>query len=437
MKRLCLKKTNTKRGVASLYVVIFATMLFGVVTLSFIRIVINQAGRSSDDDLSRSAYDSAMAGVEDAKTAVNRYYACMSSDNPNKGDCGRSKLFKEDCDTKIGLAEYLYGSETGGGYDGGELLLSEKVTVADETAADQAYTCVIISDSVPDYRGTLSKDTRTKVIPLRVAGSALSSGNTISKVNIKWYSALNQGDKKLQNAGNDYGRVYESDDVKLHPNGERTIPPTISVSFIRVQGDMVIDNFHQASNHKTPSGDDYDLIYSSMTIVPNTIIPGNPSAEISSSQWTQFGNVNSPEAVAAHEPIAATCSSTSEFACQATLLDTNIGSNDTAFLVISLPYEETISDFAIELLDASGKVVEFDGAQISVDSTGRTSQLVRRVETRLDPADLYFPYPQYAIEAAGGDDGDAIKKYFWITNNCWYSQPTKSVAGACDNNGSI
>ena len=56
-----------RKGAASLYVVIFATILFGVITLSFIRIILSESSQTSNDDLSQSAYDSALAGVEDAK----------------------------------------------------------------------------------------------------------------------------------------------------------------------------------------------------------------------------------------------------------------------------------------------------------------------------------------------------------------------------------
>ena len=64
MKRSCLK--SERQGVASLYVVVFATILFGVITLSFTRIILSEVEQSSDDDLSQSAYDAALAGVEDA-----------------------------------------------------------------------------------------------------------------------------------------------------------------------------------------------------------------------------------------------------------------------------------------------------------------------------------------------------------------------------------
>ena len=78
------KLTATKKGVASLYIVIFATILFGVITLSFIRIILSESRQTSNDDLSQSAYDSAMAGVEDAKIAVNRYYQCRT--NPSQSE---------------------------------------------------------------------------------------------------------------------------------------------------------------------------------------------------------------------------------------------------------------------------------------------------------------------------------------------------------------
>lgn len=69
-----INKSLSKKGVASLYVVIFATILFGVITLSFIRIILSESQQTGNDDLSQSAYDAAMAGVEDAKLAVNQWY---------------------------------------------------------------------------------------------------------------------------------------------------------------------------------------------------------------------------------------------------------------------------------------------------------------------------------------------------------------------------
>ena len=65
---------NTKQGVAAIYVVVFTTMLIGIITLSFLRIMLSESGRTLNDTLSDSAYNAALAGVEDAKFIVEDMY---------------------------------------------------------------------------------------------------------------------------------------------------------------------------------------------------------------------------------------------------------------------------------------------------------------------------------------------------------------------------
>lgn len=99
-------------------------------------------------------------------------------------------------------------------------------------------------------------------------------------------------------------------------------------------------------------------------------------------------------------------------------------------LVVSLPYGDIVTDFAVTLKDAEGNIIPFENVQVSVDSTGRANQLLRRVETRLDPADIFFPYPQYEVELSGTDE-ESLLKYYWITANCWTDK------GTCANNGRL
>lgn len=425
---------------ASFYIVIFCTMLFGVITLSFMRIILSEAGQSTDDDLSRSAYDSAMAGVEDAKTAVNRYYDCLK-DGKTASQCDYDILFKDNCndDTalgNIGLAKYLYRDS----YTEGEVLLSQSNPGSSnaDNNSDQAYTCVILSDEVPDYRGILTTDTRTKVIPVRIdAGMAYNSDGSrpskINKIRIQWYSALNQGDNPVF--------TNRPGDRTLHDKNTASIPPTISMSYIHAKKAALTDIERYFHN---PNNDYESLTYGSMVLVPNAVVSSqNDSTTITHAEIREAGmirknNYSTTVTEGAHSTMPITCSSTADFACTVELTSLNIEADDSAFVILSLPYGDAISDFVVTLYedDNSTTPVNFVGVQISVDSTGRTNQLVRRVESRLDPADLFFPYPQYEIELSA-NDRNALDKNFWITANCWFNQTLKNEQGYCANNGNV
>lgn len=395
---------STKKGVASLYVVIFATILLGVIVLSFIRIILSEASQTSNDDLSQSAYDSALAGVEDAKIAVNKYYQCRS--NPSGNDCARylntltgsqpngDAIFNGNCED-FKLKELLYPASTDN-----EVKIQESVS----NNSDQAYTCVIIKNTVPDYRSTLTSDTRTRVIPLGIGSNSLSEVRTIE---VRWYSEING--TTFRNTTNHNGLFATKDHA--------TTPPTLSLSLLKTGAIINTNNFNNSTSTD----------FSTMVLLPTE---GSGINEITRGQINAAANSDNQ-----HNPFNIKCVH-EEFACSVTLnLNDSAGTpffdvGGNAMLVVSMPYGDTVTDFAVVLRDSQNQVINFENVQVSVDSTGRTNQLYRRVETRLDPADIFFPYPQYEVELTS-DDEDSLRKYFWITNNCWTEN------GYCDNNGRL
>ena len=69
-------KFGFKKGAASFYIVAFSTLLLVIIATSFALVITSEIARTSNDDLSQSAYDSALAGVEDAKVAFSNYRRC-------------------------------------------------------------------------------------------------------------------------------------------------------------------------------------------------------------------------------------------------------------------------------------------------------------------------------------------------------------------------
>jgi len=417
---------RTKRGATSIYIVVFATILFGVVTLSFIRIMLSEAGQSSDDDLSQSAYDSAMAGVEDAKIAVNAYFKCLSE---GSGSCDAKNVITDEPDNPNCADHFLLGKVLHSMPDSREvpIIATSTTSASGETDfSDQAYTCVIISDVTPDYRGTLTSDTRTKVIPISVPrdgvttsyGDAGAKLDDVNSIEFSWYSELNRGGLKSTN--------YTVSDVFKNVT-QATVPPTVQLTFIKVaQGYLNTDRLHEANSN-------INVINSTMVLLP--AYKGSAVTEISANDIMEYGKIGEMNVNSVDKPVLVTCGD-GEFACTVRLNTSglNLHEGDNVFLIASLPYGDPMADFAVTLYDADGKLVKFHGVQISVDSTGRTNQLFRRVETRLDPADLFFPYPQYAVELSGNSTDSFLKK-FWITADCWYNQPNSSTGGYCANNG--
>ncbi len=406
LSKNCLR---TKKGIASLYITIFATILFGVITLSFVRMMLTNSVRSSDDELSQSAYDAALAGVEDAKRAIKKYYSTIDA-----GGAANLDLFSPECNR--GIHEVL-----GVGDGSSEVMVGNAGINGNET--NQAYTCVKISRNTSDFRSALSSENRTRIIPLSVESNTLSQVKTVE---FSWFSTTND-------------TMYQGLNYPGFSNKSTSpIPPVIQLTLVSMGGETYVPSNQSADGNF----DELTGYNSTMILYPQSrarceelaaihwAMPASTCQEVIDADSSAFaGNQQNPYQI----QCANVGETISEFACTAKI-NVSFTNPDTAFLVAALPYGDVITDFAVKLrngsADVTNSIVMFDGAQISIDSTGRANDLFRRVETRVDISDTYFPVPQYALDVGGGGE-DSVSKKRWITANCWTEK------GACDNNGQV
>jgi len=114
-----------------------------------------------------------------------------------------------------------------------------------------------------------------------------------------------------------------------------------------------------------------------------------------------------------NDPSYVTCSAaimgSSSYACRVDIsLPSFVSPNDNAFLRIASINSK--SNYRVTLFNGAA-VVNFDGVQPEIDSTGRADNLFRRVKARVGVSNVNFPYPEAAVDVTGN-----LCKNFWVTN---------------------
>ncbi len=414
-----------KKGAASFYIVAFSTLVLVVMAASFAMTVIAEAVRTSNDELSQSAYDSALAGVEDAKMAYSNYVRCIESgaeastrepseptntSGESEVTCGDIIWWMQhpDCD----MVGHILGRK------GGEVIVGKE-----GANMNQAYTCVKISTTLADYRSTLTSASQVRIVKARFNNGVKASD--IGAVRFSWYS--NRSDVKYNYAnitktGGDSGiwrPVFKS-----AFQTSVAVPPMVELRLVQTADEFSLSEFDVAVNGTTNRATAF--------LVPADV---KDAAKISNDYgvglWKDGENKNVLSAdlfaktndhVTTNKPFVVYCDNgTSEFACsvEVKLPEPRGGSrnSDTFMFVVALPYGQPDTDFAMEFIckdgrtcskmdsgdatiatDAAG-VAGVTDAQISIDSTGRANDLYRRVETRFETMDVSSPFLYYAVQA--------------------------------------
>lgn len=355
------KSKTQQKGAVSLFIVIFTALLITTITVSFMQLMVKDQRQAMYSDLSESAYDSATAGVEDAKRLLLMQQDCI-------GDSSRRCA---DIRSAVGSGECTTLSEIFGGSPNGEAAI---IQTEGDRRLEQAYTCVKIATDTPDYLGSIEPDATGTLIPLRAKGG-------FNKIVISWALSKSGTGITLPAAG-----------VKTLPARGSAAWPESYPALLRTQ----LIHGHGA-NFKLSDFDNSG--YS------NTLFLYPSSSGIGTADFSLDGRRGGAE------PQLVRCNArvgSGDYACKFTI---NISpavsaGSQTAFLNLATFYKGT--DYRIELMNGDA-IVSFDGVQPEVDSTGRANDLFRRVVSRVELNNT-FKYPVAALETR-----NSICKNFSIT----------------------
>lgn len=344
------KDRKFKQGAASFYMVAIATLVLVIIATSFAAIMIAEINRTSNDDLSQSAYDAAVAGVEDARLAYYNYKNCVKSGG---GAC--EKYIGDDkCNSFV--------RELGRGDNESEV----KVQEGSGNDMDQAYTCTKIDLGSYDYLSSLNDENPTRVVKVKLAEG---DAKDVKAVKMSW------------------GVNGETDPVDV---GKL---PILEVGLLQTGGSaFTMDSFDVTNEYETNRG---------------TVFLSPTSGGGVTSINAGGGFLKSNNKVAENASHNVQCDGGSEPQCSVILeLPDPVGgerSNDTFMLMWSKINGENTTytnlDVKMELCSDSENCTvaseESSGEdsrmrldmQVVIDSTGRANDLYRRVEVRLEKED--------------------------------------------------
>lgn len=433
-----------RKGAASFYMVSFSTLILVIIAASFATIIISEVTRASNDDLSQSAYDAALAGVEDAKIAYANYRRCVE-----KGVTSASALSSGaeiNCQDIVFWMTHPEGAEGYnscdmvahmigriGKYESGEVLVSDTVKRdggSDVTSdLNQAYTCVKIGTVLSDYRANLTSSSNYRLVRVGLDGVNASD---VKSVKLSWYSVKEGIRFNTTNFSNGKVSFVSVNDALQPPT-----PPTIELQMIQTA-----NNFKLSELNGATQGGETDRATLFLVPTNNANLAGGKSDYNYIGVYNNGQNRISTNQVSktndqsiSNLPFVVYCKDSADFACETMIeLPNPIGgyrNDDTFLFLVTLPYGEPDTDFAIQFCTdtncevitdsatgkiTSSKIAKISGVQVVIDSTGRANDLFRRVETRLESVDVSFPYAYYALQLLGGSNNDAgLEKKLVVT----------------------
>lgn len=381
MKQSASNQSVQQRGAVSLIVVIFTALLVTVITIGFVSLMVRSQQQATQSDLSQSAYDSALIGLEDAKRVLLLDKKCKETGDDST-ICTRIRgILEADPSTHTcsDVKKMLTGPEAEG-----ETLVGEG---EGEQKLLQAYSCAKISPNTVDYRQQGLDSAESHIIPLTV--EPLASFDTIE---IMWFT---QKDALSASANLALPSALGETPLPV-PDGDKwtmQMPPIVRAQFMQVAKTFTLSQFNDAGGPGESNSSTVFLYPSSITIEEN-------SFDFDSSL---------PES--SKKPMEASCKNArfrgSDYACKMILAVPNPKNggpddleNRPAFLRLSALYNKTSYRIVLRKGGSTGAIVPFYGVQPEVDVTGRANDVYRRIKARVQ-LDAKYPYPESAVDLNG------------------------------------
>lgn len=354
-----------QHGAVSIFSVVFAALLLTVLTVGFIKIMIDEQQQATNNDLSQSAYDSALAGVEDAKRVIR------DCQNGNTAACNEiyDSGKAEDCQVVRRAQGLVSAAET----------VVQSTSGAGQEDFDQAYTCVNIAMDTEDYLYE-AQEGGVEMIPLRASAN-------FNKVLIEWYTEDDAGvGTPVQTPGGVSGGTPL---FPVNSNWGASAPPVVRAQVITPGASFNLSGLDRAAASQTAVIRPSSVLSTSDASNPDiSLSVGGHPRPLDSEQFS-----NTPKNIACSQPTGSR-----KYSCRAVLnlgRSVSVGDSANAFLRLGTVYKG--ATVRVALLTSSNSPVKLKGAQPMVDSTGRANNLFRRVEARLKIGDD-FPYPNYSAD---------------------------------------
>ncbi len=373
-------RSNNQYGGVSIFIVIFTALLVTVVVSSFAQLMMRNQQQAQANDLSQSAYDSAIAGVEDAKRALVRLAECDKTGDSCANDIRNAFSDAQGCDAlqAAGVVRFDIGNQ--------EVMVGD----ADQ---NQAYTCVKVQLDTPDYQD----DGLAPGVPVVVPLKSVSDFDT---VRLSWFTKADLD--KISGESGVEKVTFPTSPLSLVNTDEwpEYAPGLMRTQLIQFpEGSINLDSFNQKG---TPNARTLFLFPQKYSVsVP---LQGDFNSDVRRQDTTM------------NKLVGASCNETftgfNGYACQMDLKLPAIAGKREAYLQLQTYYQQ-LTSYRVELLQGDTPV-NLNEVQPMVDSTGRASSLFRRVQARVtmrkDAINLQYP------DAALSVEGDLCKNFF-ITND--------------------